>query len=594
MDYRQHSRRQFRRPARRIAAVAAALITAIAGAPAAAHAGSVMEKDVAGPLGTMHVLRFAALSGENNELGVAAYSDGTIVFVDSIPIASYPSGTCDTGRILYPGKPPSVSCHADGVDMIQVLAGNGVNEVDVSGPYPAYISGVGATRNRFGGTAAGDTLIGDDGNDLLQGGGGADRIEGRGGIDQLRGGEDKDILLGGSGFDLLDGGAGSDSLRGGDGIDGVTYGMRAHPVIVSLDGVANDGKAGEGDDVKPDVEDVTGGSGNDTIVAPSGSVANTLHGGLGNDRLSGGDGDDVLHGGAGTDPLSGGAGADRLYGEAGGDVIEGGAGGDLLSGGADVDILGGGPGADYLSGGAGEDTVSYASSPAAVTVDLDGAKGDDGPAGESDSVAKDVEELIGSPFGDTLTGNAVRNHIDGRGGDDRIDGRAGKDQLLGQSGDDTMLSADAAADAVYCGDGRDAADADPVDTLSDCESDAPHEGGAQTERARSKLRIGPARVSLTRRGVARLRVVCPADAGEACSGTLRMRRKVAGRMRTIGTHRFSIAAGRRGVVRVHVSRAARERLGGAGMRVRVIARTASAASAGSSARIVRIIPAKGA
>lgn len=63
--------------------------------------------------------------------------------------------------------------------------------------------------------------------------------------------------------------------------------------------------------------DVTGSSGDDTIVTGSGN--------------------DVLRGGAGNDVLSGGAGIDLLFGGAGNDVLTGGAGFDLLTGGAGAD-----------------------------------------------------------------------------------------------------------------------------------------------------------------------------------------------------------------------------------------------------------------
>ena len=63
----------------------------------------------------------------------------------------------------------------------------------------------------------------------------------------------------------------------------------------------------------------------------------------------------------GNDILDGGIGADQMWG---------GKGNDTLRGGADDDILIGGAGADALDGGAGNDTASYATSTAAVTVDL--------------------------------------------------------------------------------------------------------------------------------------------------------------------------------------------------------------------------------
>jgi hypothetical protein len=149
-----------------------------------------------------------------------------------------------------------------------------------------------------------------------------------------------------------------------------------------------------------------------------------------------------------------------------------------------------------------------------------------------------------------------------------------------------MLSADGVEDSLQCGAGSDAADTDPVDTLADCESGAPSGGGggggdAGARHAAAALRIGPARVRLTRHGVARLRVVCAADAPQGCRGTLRMRRKVAGRMRTIGSRRFAVATGRRAVVRVRVAQSVRRRITDAGMRVRV------------ADRIIRILPSKG-
>ena len=54
---------------------------------------------------------------------------------------------------------------------------------------------------------------------------------------------------------------GADGLQGGGGADDVGYGKRNAGIAVSLDGVANDGEAGEGDNVGTDVETVSGGSG---------------------------------------------------------------------------------------------------------------------------------------------------------------------------------------------------------------------------------------------------------------------------------------------------------------------------------------------
>ena len=145
------------------------------------------------------------------------------------------------------------------------------------------------TENVTGG-AGNDLLVGDGFRNILSGGPGNDTLNGLG---------QDDILGGGPGTDLLDAGTGSDT---------VTYADHTAPVTVSLDGVANDGQAGEKDDVL-NAEHVIGGNGNDTLVGNA--SPNTLRGLLGNDRLFGLDGDDTLIGSEGTDFADGGPGVDH-------------------------------------------------------------------------------------------------------------------------------------------------------------------------------------------------------------------------------------------------------------------------------------------
>ena len=253
-------------------------------------------------------------------------------------------------------------------------------------------------------------------------------LNGSGGNDTLTTGPASDALNGGDGNDLLDGGNGSDYLSGGAGQDRANYAARAAGVTVSLDNVANDGAPGENDDVRSDVEEIAGGSGDDVLTG-NGST-NTL---IGNG------GDDQLYGGAGNDVLDGGSGADQLYGQAGNDLLDGGTG------------------TDYLSGGSGiGDSVSYALRTASVVVTLDGVA-NDGEVGEKDYVNADVEGIIGGLGNDTLTGNVGANLIQGgRGndllnggdGDDALIGGPGKDRLYGQGGNDVLRGNDD-ADADY-------------------------------------------------------------------------------------------------------------------------------------------------
>jgi Ca2+-binding RTX toxin-like protein len=106
-----------------------------------------------------------------------------------------------------------------------------------------------------------------------------------------------------------------------------------------------------------------------------GGAQNTVGGGV--DTLAG---IENLIGSAFNDTLTGSGLGNVLAGGAGNDVINGKAGNDTLQGGADDDILIGGAGSDALDGGAGNDTASYATSTAAVTVDLNAGTGLGGDA----------------------------------------------------------------------------------------------------------------------------------------------------------------------------------------------------------------------
>ncbi len=83
---------------------------------------------------------------------------------------------------------------------------------------------------------------------------------------------------------------------------------RTNPIYVGIGTLADDGEAGEKDNVQLDVETVIGGSGNDTIHG--GAANNLLVGNGGNDQLFGNFGDDTLSGNAGTDTLNGENGTD--------------------------------------------------------------------------------------------------------------------------------------------------------------------------------------------------------------------------------------------------------------------------------------------
>ncbi len=162
-------------------------------------------------------------------------------------------------------------------------------------------------------------------------------------------------------------------------------------------------------------------NGNDIIIA-----------GVGNDILSGLKGDDVIDGGAGTDTIS--------YASAISSVIvnlitgsaTGGGGSDTLSnieniiGSSYDDTLTGNTANNIIDGGSGIDTINYASTTSAVTVNL--ITGTATGGGGTDTLSN-IENIIGSNYDDTLTGNSSNNIIDGGTGNDNIDGGTGTDTI---------------------------------------------------------------------------------------------------------------------------------------------------------------------
>ena len=178
-----------------------------------------------------------------------------------------------------------------------------------------------------------DTVLGYGGNDSIDGGDGNDTVDGGVGDDQVRGGAGDDEMWGDHykepGADLLDGGPGTDYTEEWGIPSDLTNQPRA---AVSLDGVANDGRPGEGDNVvgieriRPSVVgDYVGADGADDIkiINPGNEGPSSLTGLGGDDILVAYDFDDVVDGGAGNDTVEGGRGNDTVTGGPGRDTIYG-------------------------------------------------------------------------------------------------------------------------------------------------------------------------------------------------------------------------------------------------------------------------------
>ncbi|NKE47732.1 DUF4347 domain-containing protein [Roseomonas frigidaquae] len=249
--------------------------------------------------------------------------------------------------------------------------------------------GIQANYSPNTGEALGDTY---DSIENLTGSVFADALYGNAEDNVLRGLAGSDALYGGEGNDTLEGGVGMDAMHGGDGFDIASYENAASAVNASLVSFRNSAGFGATDE-----------SGRDSYNSIEG-----LRGSIYFDALTGNDGDNLLQGLAGNDLLVGGAGDD---------TIEGGAG------------------SDVLSGDAGVDTASYASSDAAVTINLATSSARGGHA-QGDSLGS-IENVTGSAHDDSLTGDTGANLLMGGAGNDTLVGGAGADTLDGGEGYDT-------------------------------------------------------------------------------------------------------------------------------------------------------------
>jgi Ca2+-binding RTX toxin-like protein len=298
-------------------------------------------------------LLVTAAPGEANDLRVVDGGAGVYALRDAG--ASLEAGTGCTSV-----SSSEAHCQAEFVHGVVVRLGDGNDRLDASEAcgieYFCQLSAyAGPGADHVVGSPGLDWLDGDAGEDVVAGLGG-EACSPRGGCsgDTLLGGSGEDVLLGGPGPDRILADPGADLLLGGGGSDEVSYHSRRVPLRVSLDRTANDGAAGERDNVGTDVERVEGGHAADTLVGNR--RANSLAGGGGRDRLFGRSGADFLIGQVGRDLLDAGPGNDELILDAGRDRARGSGGDDLILAEDRVrDIVDGGAGRDRADVDSGVD-----------------------------------------------------------------------------------------------------------------------------------------------------------------------------------------------------------------------------------------------
>ncbi|MBW4975574.1 hypothetical protein KZZ08_18230 [Roseovarius mucosus] len=137
------------------------------------------------------------------------------------------------------------------------------------------------------GTAEADDLTGTDGAELILAGDGNDVVDAGSGDDIIEGGNGSDVLFGGDGNDtfLINHDGATDFVFGGLGQDIIDLTGLSARAEITLDSLSSLGsiRIGNTFDRISSIEDVIGGSGNDTIIA--GESENNLAGGAGNDTF---------------------------------------------------------------------------------------------------------------------------------------------------------------------------------------------------------------------------------------------------------------------------------------------------------------------
>ena len=344
-----------------------------------------------------------------------------------------------------------------GVDMISHISFTGDYTFDMTTGLTNWlgetylnfeITRMGSGHDSVTGNAADNTIYGGNGNDRLTGGGGIDSLFGEAGDDTIISDGDAGQYFGEAGNDTMFSGLGDEFMDGGAGIDLIDHTIWNGDYVFDMTtGLTN--FAGE---TYLNFENTRMGNGHDTVTGTAAN--NSIVGGGGHDTLTGGNGNDTLDGGADNDILDGGAGADNVsYASAsagvtvnlgltaaqntvGGGIdtlgnlenLRGSNFNDTLTGNAGSNIIIGGLGNDILNGGAGIDTVSYetASTGVTVTLLLTGAQN---TVGAGTDTLSNFENLKGSNFHDTLTGNAGSNLLIGGLGNDILNGEAGTDTV---------------------------------------------------------------------------------------------------------------------------------------------------------------------
>ena len=300
-----------------------------------------------------------------------------------------------------------------------------------------------------------DTLRGNDYHNKIEGGPGNDQLYGGLGNDQLYAGPGKDTLYGGLGDDRLHTGTGAyeNGLYGGPGNDVFVIESRAPTWIydfrsgedrIDLSQHKVDGAAASMENIE--MTPMTNGLRLDITIGTYEATVMVV----------------------GVDVLTSAAflfGLDDDHADTGPNVLTGTTAPDTFTATAVADIYNGGENIGDV------DTVDYINSPFGISVNLTNDGAESGGFAEGDEfvgrvtifgeggpiTVNDIENILGSPYADTIIVDENDNFVSGRGGNDRIEGRGGNDVIHGGPGRD-ILRGGAGNDHLHTGaDGEDTA-----------------------------------------------------------------------------------------------------------------------------------------
>ncbi|MDD4616451.1 MAG: calcium-binding protein, partial [Alphaproteobacteria bacterium] len=284
---------------------------------------------------------------------------------------------------------------------------------------------------------------------------GVSRFIGSDNGDTIYGSGGNDSVLGGAGDNFFYASLGNDTLNGGaGGTNALSFQNAASAVNVNL------------------TTGLSSGWGNDTLsnfhVLIGSDQGDTITGSTGDDSITGGAGDNLFYASLGSDTLNGGAGGTntlsfanatssstinlttgatsgwatdtisnftKVAGSNFGDTITGSAGSDSLTGGTGNNLFYATTGSDTIDGGVGgTNTISFLNATSASTINLTtGAT-----TGWATDTLSNLKRVVGSNYGDTITGSAGNNLITGGTGGDRFNATAGMDTYVGGGGTDTL------------------------------------------------------------------------------------------------------------------------------------------------------------